>query len=423
MNGASVIIEQSPPLRGEASLAGAKNAVLVIMASLILTEGKSRLTSVPASDDVFQMMALLKHLGVDLRFDPQGGIMDVDTQHLVSCKVSPEIMRRIRASILVMGPLLARFGHASVALPGGDMIGARPIDLHLRGFAAMGASIEISGEFVSAHVSGSVLHAKRMVLSYPSVGATENIVMAAVLAKGTTEIINAAIEPEVVDLINALRKMGARIAIVPPATLVVEGVEKLNPIEHEIMPDRLEAGTLLVATAITGGSLYLPQAPAFALDVFLEALSDMGHIIEVGPQGMGILFTAAQHARSVSFKTMPYPGFPTDLQAPMMVLQCLSDGISTICETVHDSRFLHVRELQKMGAQITVEGSKAVVKGVDELYGSSVIATDVRAAAALVIAGLAARGRTSVTGVHHMLRGYQDLPEKLQSLGGKVCLQ
>ena len=404
MNSSSVLIEQSSPLSGEVTIAGAKNAVLVIMASLILTDGKSRLQSVPASDDVFQMIDLLEQLGVEIRFDISAGIMDVNTQRLASCKVGPETMRKIRASILVMGPLLARFGHACVALPGGDMIGARPVDFHLRAFTSMGANVEIIGDYVAAKVS-SVLQGKRLVLPYPSVGATENIMMAAVLAQGKTEIINAAIEPEIIDLINVLRKMGAHITILPPAIIIIEGVRQLIPIEHKIMSDRLEAGTFLMAAAITGGNVEIPQAPAFALDVFLEALSDMGHSINIGLDGIGISFSAAQYSRAVSFRTMPYPGFPTDLQAPMMALQCLAEGTSVISETVYDNRFLHVRELQKMGAQISIEGAKAIVKGVGELYGTPVIATDVRASAALVIAGLAAHGQTIMTGVHHMLRG------------------
>jgi UDP-N-acetylglucosamine 1-carboxyvinyltransferase len=423
MSSASIIIEQSSPLCGEVTITGAKNAVLVIMASLILTSGKSRLMSVPASDDVFSMMTLLQQLGAEIMFDTQAGIMIVDTQNLKSCQVSADIMRKIRASILVMGPLLARFGRVAVALPGGDMIGARPIDFHLRAFTSMGADIEIIGDTVSARVFASSMHGKRLVLSYPSVGATENILMAAVLSKGTTHIINAAIEPEVIDLIDVLRKMGAHITILPPATIIIEGVEQLHAVEHSIMPDRLEAGTLLLAAAITKGSLSLPQAPAFALDVFLESLQDMGHSVTVGADGKGILFTATHNPRAVSFRTMPYPGFPTDLQAPMMAVQCLADGVSVIQETVYENRFLHVRGLQKMGAQIAIEGSKAVVKGVDELYGDSVIATDIRAAAALVLAGLAARGHTLMSGVHHLFRGYQDLPKKLNDLGGKISLQ
>jgi UDP-N-acetylglucosamine 1-carboxyvinyltransferase len=422
MNGSKVLIEQSLGLQGEVTLAGAKNAVLVIMASLILTSGKSRLTSVPSSDDVFQMVALLQELGADIHFDTVNGILDIDTRNVTSCTVSAEIMRKIRASILVMGPLLARFGRAAVALPGGDMIGMRPIDFHMRALHLMGADFEIIGDFISARVRKASLEAQRIVLSYPSVGATENIIMAAALTKGATHIVNAAIEPEVVDLIIVLRKMGAQVTIIAPATIVVEGVTSLHPIEHEIMPDRLEAGTLLLAAAITGGSLHIRQGPGFLLDVFLEALVDMGHTIEVGANGIGITFSAAKNPRAVSFRTMPYPGFPTDLQAPMMAVQCLADGESIIQETVYENRLLHVRELQKMGAQINVEGAKAVVKGVEELYGAPVIATDIRASAALIIAGLAARGKTSMTGVHHVLRGYQELPEKLVKLGGKITI-
>jgi UDP-N-acetylglucosamine 1-carboxyvinyltransferase len=416
-----VIIEQSPALSGEINLVGAKNAVLAIMASLILTHGKSRLTNVPASDDVLHMADLLRTLGADVTFKASDQIVEVDTSLMSGYTVNPESMKKMRASILVMGPLLARFGRAHVALPGGCVLGARPIDFHLKGFARMGALIEPTGEFIKA--SATPLSSARIVLEYPSVGATENILMSAVLTPGITRIINAALEPEVFDLISVLTKMGARIRVNPPATLEVEGVQSLNPIEHAIMPDRLEAGSLLIAVAITGGTVTIPQAPAYALDIFLEKLADMGHTVSPGPQGVGVTLKSTQAPRAVSLKTMPYPGFPTDLQAPMMTAQCLASGTSIIHETVYENRLLHARELQKMGAQIDLEGQTAIIKGVDMLYGTSVIATDIRASAALLSAGLAAQGQTVMAGVHHLTRGYQGFDQKLIKLGARLRIQ
>ena len=421
MQNECIFIEQSLNLHGELTSIGAKNAVLVIMASLVLTTGKSQLTNVPASVDVYQMIALLKDLGAQVTFNELSQILDVDTSTINNYRVSPDIMKKMRASILVMGPLLARYGQAHIALPGGCLIGARPIDLHLKAFARMGASIEITGDYLNARAV--MLQSQKFILEYPSVGATENIVMAAVLTPGTTRIVNAALEPEVFDLIGVLRAMGAKINIIPSATIEIEGVTELQPITYTIMPDRLEAGTLLLAAAITGGHINLPQAPAYALEVFLDKLDEMGHHIIIGAGGIGITLKANKNPKAVSFKTMPYPGFPTDLQAPMMAALCLSSGSSIIHETVFENRMLHVRELQKMGAQITLDGNCAIIKGVDELYGAQVIATDIRASAALVIAGMAAKGATTITGVHHLQRGYQGLEKKLSDLGAKITIR
>ena len=416
-----MVIERSPQLQGEMTLEGAKNAVLVIMASLILAPGKSVITNVPVSSDVFQMITLLQDLGAFVSFDKEAKRLEIDTTAMQSVAVGAEIMQKMRASILVMGPLLARFGSASVALPGGCLLGARPIDFHLRAFAKMGTKIEVVGEFLQAQAPK--LQAQKFILEYPSVGATENIMMAAALTAGTTTIINAAIEPEVLDLIDVLRKMGASIEITPPGTLEIVGCSSLRPIEHAIMPDRLEAGTLLLAAAVTGGSIVIPDAPIAYMEVFLEKLSEMGHAITLDPSGVGVSLQATHTPRAVSFKTMPYPGFPTDLQAPMMVAQCLASGTSTIYETVFENRLVHVRELQKMGAHIVTDGPLiATVKGVDGLYGAQVIAPDIRASAALVIAGLVAQGQTIMTGLHHFRRGYTKLDEKLQALGARIAI-
>lgn len=419
MSETHLVVKQSGPLQGTVALSGAKNAVLVIMTSLILTDGKSRLTNVPASQDVFYTIALLKELGAVVLFDADAQILDVDTSTLNKFKVSHEIMQKMRASILVMGPLLARFGRAEVALPGGDAIGARPIDYHLKNFVKMGVEVQTDGDFLCAKTDQ--LMPGKLVLEYPSVGATENSLMAAVLTPGITRIINAALEPEVLDLIAILRKMGAQISILPPATLEIVGVASLCPVEHAIMYDRIEAGTLLLAAAITGGSVTISNACVDHLDIFLDKLQEMGHRIIIGPEGIGITLHATLHPRAVSFKTGPFPGFPTDLQAPMMVAQCVAQGTAVVEETVYENRLIHVRELQKMGAQIKIENNnKAVIVGVEQLYGAYVIASDVRAASCLVLAGLVAHGVTCMAGIHHLKRGHDKLEKKLEALKAQL---
>lgn len=420
MSNAHIIVEQSLGLQGTAQLIGAKNAVLVIIASLVLTRGKSTLTNVPSSDDVLQMIELLEDLGAEIQFIKEEHTLIVDTTNIKNYKVKHEFMKKMRASILVMGPLLARFGKADVALPGGCSIGSRPVDYHLKNFAKMGVTIETQEHAISAHAAK--LAATKLVLDYPSVGATENLMLAATLTEGTTRIINAALEPEVLDLIDILRKMGAKINILPPATIEIIGVSSLQPVEHAVVFDRLEAGALLLSAAITGGNIYLPQAAPSNLDIVLLKLQEMGHIIHVGENDRGIRLQACASPRAVSFKTAPFPGFPTDLQAPMMALQCLAEGTSVIEETVFENRLLHVRELRKMGAVIKVEHNTAVVTGIEELYGANVIASDIRASCSLVLAGLVAQGVTVMTGVHHWLRGYDALDRKLQSLGAHIRL-
>ena len=416
-----LVMQQSLELQGSAQLVGAKNAVLVIMASLILTEGTSVLKNVPFSDDVMQMMRLLQDLGADVHYDFDIHELTVDTSLLCNHKVKPDIMKKMRASVLVMGPLLARFLRADIALPGGCIIGSRPINLHLKNFEKMGVSLQVDGEFLTAEAKK--LHAQYLVLDYPSVGATENLLMAAVTTPGTTRIVNAALEPEVMDLISVLKKMGADITIEPPAILEIKGVSVLRSVEHRIIHDRLEAGSLLLSAAVVGGSIDIPQASWKNLDVFLLKLEEMGHYIERGPEGVGIRLVATDSPQAVSFVTGPYPGFPTDLQAPMMVAQCLASGKSVIHEAVFENRLLHVRELQKMGAHIVLDGDRATITGVDELYGANVIATDIRAACALVIAGLAAKGTTVMSGVQHWRRGYESLEQKLASLGARISLE
>jgi len=414
-----LLIRSAGPLSGEVTLEGAKNAVLVSIASLILADGLSRLTKVPASQDVYQMIKALGELGITASFDERTHELVVDATTVSGVTVSPEIMKSMRASILLMGPLLARCGSARIALPGGCSIGTRPVDLHLRAFVKMGAVLAQDGDFLEARVNGQ-LKGCRIVLDYPSVGATENIIMAALGARGVTEIVNAALEPEVLDFIELLKSMGAQIDFAFPATIVVQGDAPLHATTYCIMRDRLEAGTLLMAAAATGGSISIPDAPVSALELVLVKLEDMGHVITVGSQGKGVTLVATREMKPISFKTMPYPGFPTDLQAPMTVLMALAQGTSSVHETVFENRLMHVPELQKMGANIVVSGDRAIITGVKELSGASVVATDIRAAAALIIAGLVARGETAMTGTHHLFRGYEDLDKKLRSLGACI---
>ncbi len=421
MHSEVLILEKSPSLNGVSELNGAKNAVLVIMASLILTSGKNVLHNVPLSHDVFQMIALLESLGATIVVDAENKSLSIDTHKLSGFTVSHEIMKKMRASILVMGPLLARFGKAAIALPGGCLIGDRPIDIHMKAFTRMGAEISLDGNYLYAQAPS--IKAQKFILAYPSVGATENIMMAATLIPGKTTIVNAALEPEIFDLVAVLQQMGAQITLLPAGIIEVVGVKELKPVIHTIIMDRLEAGTLLLAAAVSGGEIYLPEGSAHSLEVFLEKLCEMGHLIDVGVDGVGIHLKATSSPRAVSFKTMPHPGFPTDLQAPMMVAQCLADGVSTITETVFENRMLHVRELQKMGAHIELEGMVAKIKGVDGLYGASLIAPDIRASAALVIAGIVAQGTSTMTGIHHLLRGYQDLTGSLQKLGARIQIK
>lgn len=417
-----LVIEESPPLQGEATIAGAKNSVLVTIVSLLLTSGKSILRNVPYSQDVIHMMQLMQELGAFVDFDIENRILSVDTSTVERCVISAAIMKKMRASVLVAGPLLARFGRVEMALPGGDLIGARPIDFHLKNFEKMGASFFSHDEIITG--SCHRLKPMRLVLEYPSVGATENLMMAAALLEGKTTIVNAALEPEVSDLINVLRQMGARITVEFPATLIIEGSCSLKPVDYTIMGDRLEAGTLLLAAAMTKGSIVIPNACASILDVFLLKLSEMGHQIEYGSNNQGIMLHATSSPRAVSFRTSPYPGFPSDLQAPMMAALCVSSGNSHVQETVYENRLLpHVRELQKMGGQIQIKGDRAGVTGVEALYGTQVIASDIRASAALVLAGLIAKGTTIMTGIHHWQRGYDALEKKLINLGARISFR
>jgi len=413
-----ICVKKSGPLEGKVALSGAKNAVLAIISSLLLTSGKSVLKNVPALSDVHQMIGILESLGVTTLFDEKQNILEVDTSTLQHNEIAQECVKKFRASLLVLGPVLARFNSVKLALPGGDEIGARPIDYHIKNFIKMGARVYQEDDFLYAE--SDKLHAKKIILDYPSVGATENLMMALTLVPGESWIINAALEPEVLDLITVLQKMGAQIEIMPPAMIKITGVTSLRPVNHTVMFDRLEAGSLLTAGALSKGDVYLPDAQAYNMDLFLMKLEEMGNKVTIGKGGVGVRIKGAKNQRAVSFKTAPYPGFATDLQPLMMVAQTMVYGISEIVETVFENRFLHAPELNKMGANIHATGHFAKVTGVKELYGSDVVATDIRAACALALAGLVADGQTRIDGLHHWKRGYETLDDKLRSLGAII---
>ncbi|MCX5923619.1 MAG: UDP-N-acetylglucosamine 1-carboxyvinyltransferase [Candidatus Dependentiae bacterium] len=417
-----VYIKKSGPLVGEVSLSGAKNAVLAIMASLLLTRGKSTLQNVPAIADVYQMIMVLESLGATVQFDAEKNILEVDTTYLENRPLAQESVKKFRASLLVFGPLLARFKSVKIAMPGGDAIGARPIDYHIKNFKKMGADVYQDNEFLYA--TAQTLTPQRFVLDYPSVGTTENLMMALVLVEGESWIVNAALEPEVLDVIAVLQKMGADIEIAPPAMIRIRGVKTLYSIRYSVMYDRLEAGSLLIAGAISKGDVFLPQADGNAMELFLMKLEEMGHTVTVGAGGLGVRLQATDFPKAVSFKTGPYPGFPTDLQALMMAAQVTATGSCEIVETVFENRFLHVPEMNKFGASICATGHYAKLTGMPGLVGTQVIATDIRAACALALIGLASEGETRVIdGSHHWKRGYETLDEKLRSLGAIIELR
>ena len=422
MSSEYILVKQSQPLVGQVGLSGAKNSVLAIMASLLLTRGVSILRNVPDIADVKQMIAVLESLNAKVDFDPQKKLLKVDTFHLQNNPLAQESVKKFRASLLVFGPLLTQFKSVKIAMPGGDAIGARPIDYHIKNFSKMGAEVYQDSEFL--HGRAQHLQAQRFVLDYPSVGATENLMMALVLVDGESWIVNAALEPEVLDVIEVLQKMGAQVDVMPPAMIRIRGVKSLKSVDHEIMFDRLEAASLLIAGAITKGDIFIPDAEVFHLELFLMKLEEMGHQVVAGKNGKGVRLKACKNPQAVSFKTGPFPGFPTDLQALMMAAQAVAAGSCCVVETVFENRFLHVPEMNKMGAKIQSTGHQAELQGAScLLVGTDVIATDIRAACALALLGLAAQGQTRVfNGVHHWKRGYETLDEKLRSLGAFIEL-
>ena len=402
------------PLNGEITVSGAKNAALPLMCAGLLTEGTLRLKNVPMLRDVKTTQKLLKGMGARVltdniaEFEINGGT--------VNNTIAPyELVKTMRASILVLGPTLARFGEAQVSLPGGCAIGSRPVDQHLKGLEAMGAEIVIEHGYVKAR---GRLKGARVVMDMVTVGGTENLLMAATLAEGTTVLENCAIEPEVVDLAECLVKMGAKISGIGSATMTVEGVKELHGAEHSVVPDRIEAGTFLCAVAMAGGKVVLRNAAPKTMEAVLDKLAEAGAIIEAGDNWIAI--DMQQRPKAVDIRTMPHPGFPTDMQAQFMAMNAVAEGSGKVVETIFENRFMHVPELNRMGADIAAEGNTAIVKGVATLSGATVMATDLRASASLVIAGLVAEGETVVERIYHLDRGYEHIEEKLGKVGAKI---
>lgn len=408
-------VKAGPPLKGTVTISGAKNAVLPIIAASLLSSGRCVLDNAPMLDDVDIMCEVLVSLGADLKRTKRGRV-EIDSKQIDNYEAPYELIRRMRASFLVMGPVLARMGKARISLPGGCAIGTRPIDLHLKGFRAMGAEITLGYGYVEAKADR--LRGERIYLDFPSVGATENIMMAAALAEGTTIIENAAEEPEIVDLANFINKMGGNVKGTGTDTIRIEGIKELGNATHRAIPDRVEAGTFMIAGAITGGDIIVDNVVLCHLVPIIAKLKEAGVVVE--ELGSAVRVKSTGRVEAVDIKTLPYPGFPTDMQAQMMALMCVAKGTSVITETVFDNRYMHVTELRRMGADIKIDGRSAVIRGLPKLTGARVKATDLRAGAALILAGLVARGRTEVYGIHHLDRGYENLDEKFQSLGAKV---
>ncbi|WP_301859543.1 UDP-N-acetylglucosamine 1-carboxyvinyltransferase [uncultured Megasphaera sp.] len=411
-----LVIHGGKPLMGTVRVSGAKNAVLPIIVASMLGTTKSTLTEIPKLDDVHTVCDVIASLGVHIE-NPKKGVLEIDARELSSTSAPYDLVRRMRASFLVMGPLLARKRHAQISLPGGCSIGARPIDLHLKAFEAMGAVISLENGNIEASVPDG-LKGAQIYLDFPSVGATENILMAAALADGKTILENAAEEPEIVDLATYLNSMGANIRGAGTNVIRIEGVKELHGAAHSVIPDRIEAGTFMIGAAMTGGNVYVENALSEHLKPLVSKLKEAG--AEVHEDLDGIRVIGHGTLRPADIKTLPYPGFPTDMQAQFMALATICNGTSVITETVFENRFMHVDEFKRMGAKIRIEGRSAIVEGVAKLKGADVNATDLRAGAALVMAGLVAEGETRVGHLHHIDRGYDHFVLKLQRLGADI---
>jgi UDP-N-acetylglucosamine 1-carboxyvinyltransferase len=411
-----IIVRGGKRLTGTVKVEGAKNAVLpVLAATLLASDGKSVIRDVPTLSDVYTINEVLRNLNAEVSFE--NNTVVVDASRVLKDEAPFEYVRKMRASVLVMGSLLARNGRARVALPGGCAIGSRPIDQHLKGFEAMGAKVKVGNGFIDAEVNGRLQGAK-IYLDFPSVGATENIMMAATLAVGTTIIENVAKEPEIVDLANFLNAMGAKVRGAGTGTLRIEGVDVLFGAEHNIIPDRIEAGTFMVAAAITGGDVLVKGAVPEHLSSLIAKMVEMGITIREEEDGVRVIGT--DRMKAVDIKTMPHPGFPTDMQSQMMALLLRANGTSMITETVFENRFMHVEEFRRMNADIKIEGRSVILNGLSNLQGAEVSATDLRAAAALILTGLVSEGMTRVTELKHLDRGYVDFHGKLASLGADI---
>lgn len=413
-----IIVTGGRKLSGEVRISGAKNSVLPIIVATLLAEGRCVLDDVPRLADVQIIKDVLESLGADITFTDN--TMEVDGAPVNKVQAPIEYIKKMRASVLIMGPLLARFGRAVLSLPGGCAIGARPIDLHLKGLEVLGASIQIRDDEVVAEVPGGRLKGDRIFLRVPSVGATENLMMAASLAEGVTVIENAAEEPEIVDLANFLNAMGADVRGAGTGVIRITGVEHLHGANHTIIPDRIEAGSYLLAGAITGSTVRVTNCIADHLRPVLDKIVESGATVEVDEVANTVTVHGAEKIRPVDVKTLPYPGFPTDMQSQFMAYMTVAEGTCRFTETIFENRFMHVDELRKMGANIQAEGRNAFITGVPKLHGAAVRATDLRAGAALIIAGLAAEGETTVSDLYHLDRGYEDLIGKFQSLGADI---
>ncbi len=411
-----LIVNGGVPLRGEIRISGAKNAALPVLVASLLTKEPLRIGNVPHLQDITTTMELLGRMGVRLVVDEHMTI-EADASDIHTLRAPYDLVRTMRASILVLGPLLARFGEAEVSMPGGCAIGSRPVNLHIKGLQAMGADITIEDGYIRARTKR--LKGARIFMDAVSVTGTENLLMAATLADGTTVIENAAREPEIIDLANCLNRMGARVRGAGSAVLTVEGVSALHGARHDIIPDRIETGTYLVAAAMTGGVVKLRCVQPTLLEAVLDKLREAGAAIETGPDFVR-LSMEGRELRAVNVRTAPYPAFPTDMQAQFVVLNAIATGTGTVVETVFENRFMHVHELQRMGADIVMEGNMAVVRGVKALHGAPVMATDLRASASLVLAGLVARSETLIDRIYHIDRGYECIEEKLAQLGARI---
>lgn len=413
-----LIINGGRALCGRVKISGAKNAVLPIIAATLLgQDSPSRLEEVPDLDDVHTLSSVLEEMGVRVEFDADKNTLLVDSSQIICYEAPYDLVRRMRASFLIIGPLLARCGRAKISLPGGCAIGTRPIDLHLKGFEALGAKIDIGHGYIEASAPEG-LKGARIYLDFPSVGATENIMMAASMAEGTTIIENPAQEPEIIDLANYLNVMGAGVRGAGTNVIKIEGRRRLTGKNYTIIPDRIEAGTYMVAAAMTKGDVYIENAISEHLKPVIAKLKEAGVTIEENIDGIRVV--CDRRTKSADIKTLPYPGFPTDMQAQFMALLSVSEGIGRVTETVFENRFMHVDELKRMGANIRIDGRTAMVEGVDRLRGCVVKATDLRAGAAMVLAGLVAEGQTQVGYIHHIDRGYDNLVSKLVMLGADI---
>lgn len=412
-----LIITGGASINGDIRISGSKNSGLPILAATLLTEGPMRISNLPHLNDITTMLALLRCMGVGVTVD-ENMCVEIDSRSDIDCEAPYELVKTMRASILVLGPLLTRFGKADVSFPGGCAIGSRPVDIHLRGLEAMGATIEIDGGYIRARAPKG-LKGAHFLMDTVTVGGTENLLMAAVLAKGVTVLENAAREPEIVDLANCLCAMGAQIEGIGTDSLTIQGVSRLHGGDYRVMPDRIEAGTYLTAAAATRGRVHLRDVDPRSLDAVLIKLEEAGAVIRSGADWIE-LNMEGRRPKAVSLRTAPYPAFPTDMQAQFTAMNAVASGLGAVTETIFENRLIQVHELNRMGAKIKLEGNTAIIEGVERLKGAPVMASDLRASASLVIAGLVADGQTIIDRIYHIDRGYECIEEKLHTLGANI---